>query len=280
VHDPRDRGERRDPRNAQDAPGAIFSRGAATPVSPFFATRIGLEVITPLNISAMSKTMWTLPPPWTHRTRPQGFGNLATNARFPQRPHRSSFSLKNKKNEEQNHSDQPSTKTDHPHKGVPAACVSLGEAYRSGDEGLRRDPVRASALFENSCSHGYGSGCYSRGHMYVLAGDSVRALPWFRKACDRGFGLGCVMLGRAYLDGEYGYPQNVNRAIELFESACEGTGDRRAAVACEGLAEAGFYLVTGENGIPKDKPRGLSLLRKQCSVGIESACANVRAYDK
>jgi hypothetical protein len=118
VHDPRDRGERRDPRNAQDAPGAIFSRGAATPVSPFFATRIGLEVITPLNISAMSKTMWTLPPPWTHRTRPQGFGNLATNARFPQRPHRSSFSLKNKKNEEQNHSDQPSTKTDHPQRWI------------------------------------------------------------------------------------------------------------------------------------------------------------------
>jgi hypothetical protein len=114
VHDPRDRGDRRDPKTAQDAPGAIFSRGAARPVSPFFTMCIGPEVITPLNISATSKTMWTLPPLWTHRTRPQGFGNLAENARFPQRPHRSSFSLKNKKNEEPNHSDQPSTKTDHP----------------------------------------------------------------------------------------------------------------------------------------------------------------------
>lgn len=37
------------------------------------------------------------PPLWTHRTRPQGFGNLAQNARFPQRPHRSSGSLKKKK---------------------------------------------------------------------------------------------------------------------------------------------------------------------------------------
>ena len=88
--------------------------GAASPVSPFFTMCIGPEVITPLNISATSKTMWTLPPLWTHRTRPQGFGNLAENARFPQRPHRSSFSLKNKKNEEPNPSDQPSTKTDHP----------------------------------------------------------------------------------------------------------------------------------------------------------------------
>jgi len=44
----------------RNAPGAIFSRGAATPVSPFFATRIGPEVITPLKLSATSKTMWTL----------------------------------------------------------------------------------------------------------------------------------------------------------------------------------------------------------------------------
>ena len=90
MPDPRDRGDRRDPRNAQDALGAIFSRGPATPVSPVFATRIGPEVITPLKHSATSKTMWTLPPLWTQRTRPQGFGNLARNARFPQRPHRSS----------------------------------------------------------------------------------------------------------------------------------------------------------------------------------------------
>lgn len=46
MHDPRGRGDRRDPRNAQDAPGAIFSRGVATPVSPLFATRIGPEVIS------------------------------------------------------------------------------------------------------------------------------------------------------------------------------------------------------------------------------------------
>jgi integrase len=72
------------------------------------------EVITPLNISARSKTMWTLPPLWTHSTRPQGFGNLAKNARFPQRPHRPSVSLTKTKNEEHNHSDQLSTESDHP----------------------------------------------------------------------------------------------------------------------------------------------------------------------
>ncbi len=73
------------------------------------------EVVTPLKLFATSKTMWTLPPLWTHRTRPQGFGNLAKNARFPQPPHRSLFSLTKRKNEEQNHSDQLSTESDHPH---------------------------------------------------------------------------------------------------------------------------------------------------------------------
>ena len=39
-----------------------------------------------------TKRLWTLPPLWTHRTRPQRFGNLAQHARFPQRPQPLSFS--------------------------------------------------------------------------------------------------------------------------------------------------------------------------------------------
>jgi hypothetical protein len=41
------------------------------------------------------KRPWTLPPLWTHRTRPQGFANLAQNARFAQRPQPFSFFQKN-----------------------------------------------------------------------------------------------------------------------------------------------------------------------------------------
>ena len=128
MRDPRDREDRRDPKTAQDAPGAIFSRGVATSVSPFSKPRDSMPSMAPLKISADAKTMWTLPPLWTHRTRPQGFGNLAKSARFPQRPHRSSISLK--KNEEQNHSDQLSTESDHPQR---CCAVVKGGA----DEGLR-----------------------------------------------------------------------------------------------------------------------------------------------
>ena len=130
MHDPRDRGDRRDPRNAQDAPGAIFSRGAATPVSPLFRHSHRPGGDHAVDNSATLKTMWTLPPLWTHRTRPQGFGNLAKNARFPQRPHRSSFSLTKRKNEEQNHADQLSTESDHPQcDGDSLRVASVSETH-------------------------------------------------------------------------------------------------------------------------------------------------------
>src|SRR6516164_5257192 len=91
-----------------------FSRGGWLLRYPPFRGASSTPSIMRLTFFANAKTMWTLPLLWTQRTRPQEFGNLAKNARFPQRPHRSSFSLKAKK-EEQNHSDQLSTKSDHPH---------------------------------------------------------------------------------------------------------------------------------------------------------------------
>jgi hypothetical protein len=69
--------------------------------------------------------MWTLSPLWTQRTRPQGCGNLAKNARFPQRPHRSIFFCEEAKNEDHTHSDQLSTESDQLQK---AAGGVLGSA--------------------------------------------------------------------------------------------------------------------------------------------------------
>jgi hypothetical protein len=42
--------------------------------------------ISRLKLSARSKTMWTLPPLWTHRTRPQGFGISRTEREIPTAP--------------------------------------------------------------------------------------------------------------------------------------------------------------------------------------------------
>ena len=50
-----------------------------------------LGQISPPPSNGRRRRAWTLPSLRTHRTRPQGFGNLAQNARFPQRPHPSSL---------------------------------------------------------------------------------------------------------------------------------------------------------------------------------------------
>src|SRR6516165_6342710 len=120
-----------------------FSRGGWLLRYPPFRGASSTPSIMRLTFFANAKTMWTLPLLWTQRTRPQEFGNLAKNARFPQRPHRSSFSLKAKK-EEQNHSDQLSTKSDHPHGQFGDAACRLHECADKADT-TRLRPKRASA---------------------------------------------------------------------------------------------------------------------------------------
>ena len=104
ARDPANGRGRRAKKTDQDAPGAIFSRGWLRWYPPFSsasAVNGVVHVSMELQMFARLKTIWTLPPLWTHSTRPQGFGNLAQHARFPQRPHRSSFLSSKKKNEEQ-----------------------------------------------------------------------------------------------------------------------------------------------------------------------------------
>ena len=59
--------------------------------------RRSAQLTRPLRARSSRARPWTLPPLWTHRTRPQGFANLAQNARFAQRPPPSPFSLKRKR---------------------------------------------------------------------------------------------------------------------------------------------------------------------------------------
>jgi hypothetical protein len=93
--------------------------------------------------------MWTLPPLWTQRTRPQGFGNLAKEREIPTASTSIIFfSLKNKKNEEHNHSDQPSTKSDHPQDRKWSHDVRR----RLRDAGIRVVLIPARAPNANACA--------------------------------------------------------------------------------------------------------------------------------
>lgn len=95
-------------------PPERFSRGgAATPVSPSLdhAYRSGddhaIDTFRQVDDDVDAAT------PVDAQNAPTGGWKSRQEREIPQRPHRSSFSLK-KKHEEQNHSDQPSTELDHP----------------------------------------------------------------------------------------------------------------------------------------------------------------------
>jgi TPR repeat protein len=48
-----------------------------------------------------------------------------------------------------------------------------------------------------------------------------RAAPYFGKACTDKVTIGCLGLGTIYRDGR-GTPKNRERAVELYQKACDG----------------------------------------------------------
>ena len=114
MHDPRGRGDRRDPRNAQDAPGAIFSRGVATPVSPLFATRTRPEVISAIEHFRDVEDDVDAATPVDAQNAPTGVWKSRREREIPTAS-TSIISLCDEEEERrQNHSDQLSTESDHP----------------------------------------------------------------------------------------------------------------------------------------------------------------------
>ena len=100
MHDRRGCGDRRDPRNAQDAPGAIFSRGGATPVSPLFATRIGPEVVSAIEHFRDVEDDVDAATPVDAQNAPTGVWKSRKEHEIPTAPTSIIFSLTKRKNED------------------------------------------------------------------------------------------------------------------------------------------------------------------------------------
>ena len=109
-------------KTAQDAPGTIFSRGAATLVSLRFDHAFPQESLSGLNLCltmfARSKTVWTLSSLWTQRTRPQVTLKTAQTAVFNSAHTDHFFLQEEENNDETNHGNtttELSTESDHSH---------------------------------------------------------------------------------------------------------------------------------------------------------------------
>ena len=132
-----------------------------------------------------------------------------------------------------------------------SGCSLLGSLYEQG-WGVAKDPKRAAALFEKSCSGGDATGCFFLGNMYhsgsSLPKDVARAAALFERACNPTQEDGCYSLaqvGEMYLSGS-GVSKDVARAAVLLERACDGG----TASACASLGE----MYRSGTGVRKDGP--------------------------
>lgn len=114
MHDRRGRGDRRDPRNAQDAPGAIFSRGAPLRY-PLFATRIGPEVISAIEHVRDVEDDVDAATPVDAQNAPTGVWKSRKEHEIPTAPTSIIFFSDEEEERRQNHSDQLSTEPDQVH---------------------------------------------------------------------------------------------------------------------------------------------------------------------
>ncbi len=108
-------------------------------------------------------------------------------------------------------------------RGDGAACFILGSLYHQAN-GVRRDDVRALALFRQSCASGWWRGCGRLGESYLwgegAAADPARAMESFEKACRGRYAPGCFNAGLMYRRGMAG-PKDEAVAQQRFQRACE-----------------------------------------------------------
>jgi hypothetical protein len=181
--------------------------------------------------------------------------------------------------------------------GELRACANLASVRREGRLGQPRDPSRAAELYEKACSGGIAFACTGAAWSHVPAGGSsnpVLAASFYGKGCDLGDLDACAGLGTCFARGT-GVPPDTARARELFGRACEG----HKGIGCKGLGDlardvdpaqaVGFYrqscdlgyaggcsylgdAMVGGLGIPRDRARGLELLRRGCKGEYGWAC--------
>lgn len=119
--------------------------------------------------------------------------------------------------------------------GYALACTHYGIAVQRG-LGVAADLAKARELYRRACDGGDALGC---GNFAVCLKDGTGgpvdmggAVAAFKRGCVGGNANSCNGLGVATIRGEGGLKVDGARALELFESSCQG-GD---PVGCDNLA--------------------------------------------
>jgi len=112
---------------------------------------------------------------------------------------------------------------------------------------------KSAVTLEQECAGGGSSSCYAAGEMYLagsgLARDSDKAVQLFERACEGRDSKGCA------------------KATEMFQRACE-TG---RAMACTML---GAKYLDGF-GVPPDSAKAATLFEAACNQNEPVGCSNL-----
>lgn len=154
--------------------------------------------------------------------------------------------------------------------GWPASCYQ-GAQYLIA---AKTDDARASVVANMGCDGKHGNSCYLAGWLASVgrAGGPAspeRALALFERACELKSPVGCNAAGDAYRAGSGVMAADPTKAIERYETACTGNGDELFSGACKSW---GMMLYFGEAGGVKDAPKALAAFTRGCKYGEPDTC--------
>lgn len=153
--------------------------------------------------------------------------------------------------------------------GKTTSCVAL--ALNLDGDANPAERSQRTRLLEQACAKDNGSGCFALAadldRVGTDATSAKAAVDAYARACRTGIGpaaaRACSTLALRYKTGSHGVAVSAERAVEHYRRACE--------LGYEGCQPLAMMLLTGD-GIAKDVPAGIELLRRACHVNSRAAC--------
>jgi rhomboid protease GluP len=150
--------------------------------------------------------------------------------------------------------------------GSAGACNDLGYAYETGS-GLATDIAAAVSFYRRSCELGEPAGCYNEAR--GLGPDQhERAVALFERACEGKVGAGCMQLGAALMDTRFG-------AVDVRGPMGLRVSEAYSKAAAMGVDEARIAHQHVEYLRAPDAATRATLLQtldEACSAGKQESC--------
>jgi TPR repeat protein len=151
-------------------------------------------------------------------------------------------------------------------RGHPLALLELGRMTMTG-RGVRQDLPAGAALIRRSADAGDAAGMAMYGQL-LMTGQGVRqdaaaGAGWFRRAADLGNANAAGVYGMALMIGE-GVPEDFETGLRYTRQGAEGNDP-------QAMTNLGRVLFVGQNGVPVDQARAVSLFRAAADAGFQEA---------